>query len=86
MITKAEVKTRLFHMVSIFLISALVSMCGFIVIPELTIAEIDKNTLTVFKFLIMTTFIVHIMGMMSMCVLLVGDTMERVQNISNDSE
>lgn len=86
MITKAEVKRRLFHMVSIFLISALISMCGFIVIPELTIEEIDKNTLTVFKFLIMSAFMVHIVGMVAMGVLLVGDTMERIQNISNGDE
>jgi len=81
MITNKELKTRLFHMVSIFLISGLITMCGFIIIPELTIAEIDQNTLTVFKFLIISAFVVHIMGMVSMCVLLVGDTMERIQNI-----
>lgn len=84
MITKEEVSTRLFHMVSIFLVSALICMCGFIVIPELTIAEIDQNTLTVFKFLVISAFMVHIMGMLAMGVLLVGDTIERIQNISKE--
>jgi len=81
MITKEEVRTRLFHMASIFLVSALICMCGYIAIPQLTIAEIDQNTLTVFKFLVISAFMVHIMGMLTMGVLLVGDTIERIQNI-----
>jgi hypothetical protein len=84
MITKREVKTRLFHMVSIFMVSALICMCGYIVAPMLTIAEIDKNTMTVFKFLIMTAFIIHIFGMLTMGVLLVGDTMERIMSSKNE--
>lgn len=86
MITKEEVGTRLFHMVSIFMISALICMCGFIVAPMLTIAEIDQNTMTVFKFLIMSAFVVHIMGMLSMGVLLIGDTMERIVHKPDDGE
>jgi len=63
------------------MILSLIHMCGYIAIPQLTIAEIDQNTLTVFKFLVISAFMVHIMGMLTMGVLLVGDTIERIQNI-----
>jgi hypothetical protein len=78
LITKAELRTRLFHMVSIFLVSALVTMCGFIVVPELTIHEMDANTMIVIKFATITAFLVHIFGMLCISALLVGDTMERI--------
>ena len=86
MITKEEVRTRLFHMVSIFLVSALITMCGYISIPALTIAELDPNTLTVLKFLTMMAFIVNMMGMISMTALLVGDTHERVVRGSEEED
>lgn len=71
-------------MMSVFIVSGLVAMCGFITIPELTIVEIDANTLTVFKFVTILAFMVHIMGMLAMGVLLVNDTIERIQNPSDD--
>ena len=87
MITKAELRTRLFHLVSIFLVSALITMCGYISIPALTIAEIDNNILTVLKFLTMMAFIINLMGMVTITTLLVGDTMERIKHsIKGDSE
>lgn len=78
MITKAELRTKLFHMVSIFLVSALVTMCGYIIVPELTIHTMDENTITVIKFMTITAFLVHIFGMLCISALLVGDTMERI--------
>jgi len=73
-------------MASIFLVTALISMCGFIVVPELIIAEMDPNTLTVIKFLTMTAFLLHIAAMLSMSVLLVGDTMERIIHTKTEDE
>ena len=80
MITKEELNTRLFKMASIFFVSVLVSMCGFILIPELTIAEIDPNTLTLIKFMTITAFMVHITGMAAIGILLFSDTLERVMH------
>ena len=86
MITKTELRTRLFHMVSIFLISALVTMCGYIIVPELTIHEMDANTMVVIKFATIMAFIVHIFGMLCISALIIGDTMERIMHRSSDSE
>ena len=80
MITKAELRTRLFHMVSIFLVSALVTMCGYIIVPELTIHEMDANTMVVIKFATIMAFIVHIFGMLCISALIIGDTMERIMH------
>ena len=83
MITKNELRTRLFHMVSIALVAALITMCGFIVVPQLTIPETDP-LMTMLKFLTTMAFIVHIFGMMCIGTLLVGDTLKRVMHGNKD--
>jgi len=65
-------------MISALFIGALVSICGFIVIPELTIPE-SAPLMTLLKFTTISAFMIHITAMVGIGVLLFTDTIERLK-------